>query len=148
MTEAAPPHAPEAAPSDPYVREAEIGEVTDALRARLQKIWATEPGLIGWLGSVDHKDVGIRYLVTAFVFLLLGGLEALAMRVQLAGPERSLLTPEQYNELFSIHGITMIFLYALPVLSGFSNYLYPLLLGARDMAFPRLNAFSWWVYLA
>tara|TARA_B100002003_G_C14123541_1_gene540433 strand:- start:65 stop:2044 length:1980 start_codon:yes stop_codon:yes gene_type:complete len=148
VTEAAPPHAPEAAPSDPYVREAEIGEVTDALRARLQKIWATEPGLIGWLGSVDHKDVGIRYLVTACVFLLLGGLEALAMRVQLAGPERSLLTPEQYNELFSIHGITMIFLYALPVLSGFSNYLYPLLLGARDMAFPRLNAFSWWVYLA
>ena len=129
-------------------RVPEIAIATDALRARLERIWETKPGLLGWLGSVDHKAIGLRYLVTAFTFLILGGLEALAMRLQLAGPDQRLLTPEQYDELFSLHGITMIFLYALPVLSGFSNYLFPLLLGARDMAFPRLNAFSYWVYLA
>ena len=114
----------------------------------LQAIWETRPGLIGWIASVDHKSIGIRYIVTAFAFLVLGGLEALVMRAQLAQPNEHLLTPEQYDELFSLHGVTMIFLYALPILSGFSNYLFPLVLGARDMAFPRLNAFSYWVYLA
>ncbi len=132
----------------PARRIPRIEPATDALRARLHAIWETGPGLKGWLGSVDHKAIGIRYLVTSFAFLILGGLEAMAMRLQLAGPDMTLLTAKQYNELFSIHGITMIFLYALPVLSGFSNYLFPLLLGARDMAFPRLNAFSYWVYLA
>lgn len=131
-----------------YDRTPRIGEITPELRERLRKVWDTEPGLFGWFGTVDHKIIGIRYLVTAFAFLILGGLEALAMRVQLSRPGLEILTPEQYNELFSIHGITMIFLYALPVLSGFSNYLFPLLLGSRDMAFPRLNAFSYWVYLA
>jgi cytochrome c oxidase subunit I len=86
--------------------------------------------------------------VTAFLFLVLGGIEALVMRLQLAGPNLSLLTPEQYNQLFSTHGMTMIFLYASPILSGFSNYLWPLLLGSRDMAFPRANALSYWIYLA
>ena len=114
----------------------------------LERIWATKPGLLGWISTVDHKEIGIRYIVTAFVFLIAGGLEALTLRVQLARPNQALLTPEQYDELFSMHGITMIFLYASPVLSGFSNYLFPLVLGARDMAFPRLNAFSYWVYLA
>ena len=114
----------------------------------LGRIWATKPGLLGWISTADHKEIGIRYIVTAFVFLIAGGLEALTLRVQLARPNQALLTPEQYDELFSMHGITMIFLYASPVLSGFSNYLFPLVLGARDMAFPRLNAFSYWVYLA
>ena len=114
----------------------------------LERIWATKPGLLGWISTVDHKEIGLRYIVTAFVFLIAGGLEALILRVQLARPNQALLTPEQYDELFSMHGITMIFLYASPVLSGFSNYLFPLVLGARDMAFPRLNAFSYWVYLA
>jgi cytochrome c oxidase subunit I len=118
-----------------------------AVARRLHALWETGPGLRGWLASVDHKQIGRRYLVTAFLFLLLGGVEALVMRLQLAGPERHLLTPDQYNQLFTMHGVTMIFLYALPVLSGFSNFLWPLLLGARDMAFPRLNAFSYWVYL-
>ena len=116
--------------------------------ARLEKIWKTDPGLIGWLTSVDHKEVGKRYLVTAFAFLIIGGIEALVMRLQLAQPEQHLLSPDQYNHLFTMHGLTMIFLYALPILSGFSNFLFPLLLGSRDMAFPRLNAFSYWVYLA
>jgi cytochrome c oxidase subunit 1/cytochrome c oxidase subunit I+III len=118
------------------------------LGGRLEKLWETKPGLIGALGSVDHKEIGIRYLVTALAFLVLGGLEALVMRLQLARPNQTLLTPEQYNQLFSTHGMTMIFLYALPILSGFSNYLFPLVLGSRDMAFPRVNALSYWVYLA
>ncbi len=118
------------------------------LGKKLEKLWETKPGLIGALGSVDHKEIGIRYLVTALVFLVLGGLEALVMRLQLARPNQHLLTPEQYDQLFSTHGMTMIFLYALPILSGFSNYLFPLVLGSRDMAFPRVNALSYWVYLA
>ena len=114
----------------------------------LERIWATKRGLLSWISTVDHKEIGLRYIVTAFAFLIAGGLEALVLRVQLARPNQALLTPEQYDELFSMHGITMIFLYASPVLSGFSNYLFPLVLGARDMAFPRLNAFSYWIYLA
>jgi cytochrome c oxidase subunit I len=115
---------------------------------RLLRLWKTSPGIKGFFTSVDHKQIGIRYIVTAFIFLALGGIEALLMRLQLAGPNLSLLTPAQYNQLFSTHGMTMIFLYAAPVLSGFSNYLWPLLLGSRDMAFPRLNALGYWIYLA
>src|SRR4051812_24345142 len=117
------------------------------LHQRLERLWATRPGAFGWLASVDHKSIGKRYIVTAFAFLLIGGLEAALMRLQLGAPNQSILTPEQYNQLFTMHGVTMIFLYALPVLSGFSNFLWPLLLGARDMAFPRLNAVSYWIYL-
>ena len=114
---------------------------------RLREIWESEPGWRGWLSTVDHKTIGLRYIVTAFLFLLIGGVEALVIRVQLAKPNQTLLTPEQYNQLFTMHGVTMIFLYASPVLSGFSNYLWPLLIGSRDMAFPRLNALSYWFYL-
>jgi cytochrome c oxidase subunit I+III len=114
----------------------------------LAAIWETRPGFIGWLSSVDHKEIGKRYLMTAFAFLAIGGAEALIMRAQLARPNQTLLTPAEYNQLFTMHGVTMVFLYALPMLSGFSNYLWPLLLGSRDMAFPRLNAFSYWVFLA
>jgi cytochrome c oxidase subunit 1/cytochrome c oxidase subunit I+III len=117
------------------------------LDAALERLWETKPGLLGWLGSVDHKEIGKRYLVTAFAFLLAGGIEALVMRLQLARPEQAIVGPQAYNRLFTMHGMTMIFLYALPVLSGFSNFLWPLLLGARDMAFPRLNAYSYWVFL-
>ncbi|HVU19177.1 MAG TPA: cytochrome c oxidase subunit I [Rhizomicrobium sp.] len=118
-----------------------------ALADKLRRLWETEPGIIGWLSTVDHKEIGIRYIVTAFAFLIVGGVEALIFRLQLAWPNQHLLTPEQYDQLFSTHGMTMIFLYAGPVLSGFSNYLWPLLLGARDMALPRLNALSYWIYL-
>jgi len=114
---------------------------------KLRRIWEGKPGLAGWLSTVDHKEIGKRYVVTAFLFLIIGGLEALLIRAQLARPNQTLLTPEQYSQLFTMHGVTMIFLYALPVLSGFSNYLWPLLLGSRDMAFPRLNALSYWVFL-
>jgi cytochrome c oxidase subunit I len=128
-------------------RSLELQQSGAPARERLARIWEGEAGLRGWLSTVDHKEYGKRYIATAFIFLILGGLEALVMRVQLAGPNKTLLTPEQYNQLFSMHGLTMIFLYAQPVLSGFSVYLFPLLLGARDMAFPRLNAFSYWIYL-
>src|SRR5665213_1956109 len=118
-----------------------------ALAGKLQRMWETPPGIAGWISSVDHKQIGIRYIITAFAFLIIGGVEALIFRLQLAGPNLHLLTPEQYDQLFTMHGMTMIFLYAGPVLSGFSNYLWPLLLGARDMALPRLNALSYWIYL-
>lgn len=140
------------APNPPDLRLArrpEVGRVPQGSEReqRLRELWESEPGWRGWLSTVDHKQIGMRYIVTAFIFLIAGGVEALVMRVQLARPDSHLLSPEQYNQLFTMHGITMIFLYALPVLSGFSNYLWPLVLGARDMAFPRLNALSYWVFL-
>ena len=125
-----------------------LGTVSPGLEHRLHELWEGEGGLKGFLSTVDHKKIGLRYIVTAFTFLLLGGIEALIMRLQLAGPNAHLLSPEQYDQLFSTHGMTMIFLYASPILSGFSNYLWPLILGTRDMAFPRVNALSYWIYLA
>ncbi|MEQ5844377.1 cytochrome c oxidase subunit I (plasmid) [Paraburkholderia acidicola] len=138
--------------TDPALRLARplvVGRVApgSAAEAQLRALWDTPPGWRGWPATVDHKSIGLRYIVTAFVFLLAGGAEALVMRVQLARPNATLLTPQQYDQLFTMHGVTMIFLYALPVLSGFSNYLWPLVLGARDMAFPRLNALSYWLFL-
>jgi cytochrome c oxidase subunit I+III len=114
---------------------------------RLNEIWETPRGWRGTISSVDHKTIGKRYLVTSIVFLVIGGFEALLMRSQLAVSGERLLSAGTYNELFSMHGVTMIFLYAAPVLSGFSNYIWPLMLGARDMAYPRLNALSYWTYL-
>ena len=114
---------------------------------RLERTWETPRGWRGTLSSVDHKTIGLRYLVTSIVFLVIGGAEALLMRAQLAVSGQHLLSATAYDQLFSVHGVTMIFLYAAPVLSGFSNYLWPLMLGSRDMAYPRLNALSYWVYL-
>ena len=133
----------------PYDRVPEIVVQDEAgpLARRLQAIWETGPGVYGWLSSVDHKEIGIRYIVTAFAFLMAGGLEALIFRLQLSAPELRLLTPEQYNQLFTMHGATMILWYAFPVLTGFSVFLQPLVLGTRDMAFPRMNAFTYWVFL-
>lgn len=92
-----------------------VASATAVSSHELDEIWKTEAGIAGWLSTVDHKEIGLRYIVTAFAFLVLGGLEALVMRVQLAGPDRQLLTPEQYNQLYSTHGMTMIFLYAMPI---------------------------------
>ncbi len=130
-----------------YERRATEAEESSALSRRLLRVWETAPGLYGWLATVDHKEIGLRYIITAFAFLIAGGVEALIFRLQLSWSNMHLLTPEQYDQLFTVHGMTMIFLYAGPVLSGFSNYLWPLLLGARDMALPRLNALSYWIYL-
>ena len=101
----------------------------------------------GWITSVDHKRIGILYIVTSLFFFFLGGLLSLFMRAQLATPNEHFVTRDQYNELFTVHGTTMVFLVVVPILAGFGNYLVPLMIGARDMAFPRLNAFSYWMYL-
>lgn len=114
---------------------------------RLTTLWETPKTLYGWFATVDHKELGIRYLVTAFAFLMIGGIEALIMRLQLARSDLALLSPEAYNQIFTLHGATMIFWYASPILSGFAVFLVPLMIGARDMAFPRLNAFTYWTYL-
>ncbi len=113
----------------------------------LVELWEDAPGLLGFLTTVDHKRIGIRYIVTAFVFFSIAGVTALVMRAQLAQPNAGVLSPSTYNELLTMHGTTMIFLFNTPVLAGFGNYLLPLQLGTRDMAFPRLNAFSYWVFL-
>ncbi|MBA2528482.1 MAG: cytochrome c oxidase subunit I [Euzebyales bacterium] len=107
-----------------------------------------ETGWWSWMTTVDHKKIGVLYWVTAFFFFLVGGIEALFIRVQLARPEQSLLTADQYNQLFTMHGLTMIFFAVMPLGAAFFNYLLPLQIGARDVAFPRLNAFSYWVFLA
>ncbi len=106
-----------------------------------------EGGLWSWITTVDHKRIGILYGVTAVVFFLVGGLEALLMRVQLGSPENTFLDPVLYNQLFTMHGTTMIFLAIMPLGAAFFNFLVPLMIGARDVAFPRLNAFSYWVFL-
>ena len=105
-------------------------------------------GLLEWITTVDHKKIGILYLSTTFLFFCLGGLLALGIRTQLATPNGTLLTPDQYNEAFTMHGTTMVFLFVVPVWTGFANYIIPLQIGARDMAFPRLNALSYWLLAA
>src|SRR5581483_11181759 len=120
----------------------------DALeREELLEPFKDKPGIPGFLTTVDHKRIGMRYIYTSFAFFFVAGILALVMRVQLAGPDRDVVGPQLYNELFTVHGTTMIFLFNTPVLAGFGNYLVPLMIGTRDMAFPRLNAFSYWVFL-
>jgi cytochrome c oxidase subunit 1 len=106
-----------------------------------------EGRVIGWVTTVDHKRIGVLYLVTAFGFFLAAGVMALLMRAQLSQADNHFLTRDSYNELFTIHGTTMIFLFIVPMLAGFGNFLVPLMLGARDMAFPRLNAATYWLFL-
>ncbi len=104
-------------------------------------------GLLAWIASIDHKQIGIMYLIATLFFFLIGGIEALIMRVQLARPENDFISPEVFNQLFTMHGTTMIFLVVMPFLIGIGVYLVPLMIGARDMAFPRLNALSFWLFV-
>jgi cytochrome c oxidase subunit 1 len=104
-------------------------------------------GFTSWLTTTDHKKIGILYLYTVLVFFILGGVEALLMRIQLGTAENTFVSPETYNQLFTMHGTTMIFLVIVPVWAGFANYLLPLMIGARDVAFPRVNAWSYWMFL-
>ncbi|MFN2467152.1 MAG: cytochrome c oxidase subunit I [Gaiellaceae bacterium] len=101
----------------------------------------------GWVTTADHKRIGLLYIGTSLAFLLAGGILALLMRAQLATPNQSFITKDSYNQLFTMHGITMIFLVVVPIFAGFANFLVPLMIGARDMAFPRLNAVSYWLFL-
>ncbi|MDA2918129.1 cytochrome c oxidase subunit I [Desulfobacterota bacterium AH_259_B03_O07] len=102
-------------------------------------------GLLTWAASVDHKQIGIMYFIAALSFFCIGGLEALLMRIQLSRPDNNFIDPELFNQLFTMHGTTMVFLVIMPFLIGLGVYLIPLMIGARDMAFPRLNALSFWV---
>jgi cytochrome c oxidase subunit I len=105
-------------------------------------------GWTSWITTTDHKRIGIMYMVTTFAFFCLGGVEALIMRLQLGAPDNTLVTPQTYNQLFTMHGSTMVFLFVVPMMAGLANYFVPLMIGARDMAFPRLNALSYWLLLA
>jgi cytochrome c oxidase subunit 1 len=116
-------------------------------RAALERTWAEPPGFVGWLKRVDHRSIGKRYIATAFVFFVLAGVLALMMRLQLAVPDNHLLGPDKYDQFFSVHGTAMMFLFAVPVMEAMAVYLVPLMVGTRNIAFPRLNAFSYWVYL-
>jgi len=123
-----------------------MNEITTTLeRAGLLTAAQREHWKMAWLSTVDHKRIGILYMVTGLVFFTVAGMEAMLIRLQLAVPNNTFLRPDTYNMVFTMHGTTMIFLVAMPVLFGLANYILPLQIGARDMAFPRLNAFSFWL---
>jgi cytochrome c oxidase subunit I+III len=113
----------------------------------LTHAWHEPRGFPGWFARVDHRSIGRRYIFTAFVFFALAGIEAILMRLQLARPENGLLNPDLYNQVFSMHGTTMMFLFAVPVMEGMGIYLVPLMIGTRNVAFPRMNAYGYWIYL-
>ncbi len=140
------PHSPYArsiADRDAVMREIPVTSQSMRELERFDKI----AGMLSWLCSCDHKQIGILYLLTALGFFVIGGCEALVMRLQLAVANSHLLKPEAYDQLFTLHGTTMIFLVIMPTLLGLAVYLLPLMIGARDMAFPRLNALSYWLLL-
>jgi cytochrome c oxidase subunit I+III len=118
-----------------------------ATRDRLRRTWGDAPGLWGALTTLDHKRIGVRYIVTAFGFFALAGLAAFVMRLQLARAENDLVGPDLYNQLFTMHGSTMMFLFAVPIMQAVGIYLMPLMVGTRAISFPRLLAFSYWIYL-
>jgi cytochrome c oxidase subunit 1 len=125
-------------PSGPLVTDRPLGAFT---RPQATTGWKS------WLTTVDHKRIGIMYGASALVFFILGGLEALMIRLQLTAPDSKLYSADLYNQIFTMHGVTMIFLVVMPMGAAFMNYLMPLQIGARDVAFPRLNAFSFWTFL-
>src|SRR3954469_10892408 len=115
----------------------------------LERVWAEREGALGWITTTDHKRIGLMYLFASLAFFAAGGAEALLIRTQLIKPDNGLVGPYAYDELFTLHGMTMIFLFVIPISTGaFGNYLLPLMIGARDMAFPRMNALSYWIFLA
>jgi cytochrome c oxidase subunit 1 len=121
-----------------------IQAVVDETKQRApKKLWLEV--LHGWVTTVDHKKIGLMYIGYALIFLVIAGFEALMMRIQLAVPNNHFVSPQTFNRLFTMHGTTMVFFVGMPILFGFGNYLIPLMIGARDMAFPRLNAFSFWI---
>jgi cytochrome c oxidase subunit I+III len=113
----------------------------------LTQAWSAPGGFFGWFTHVNHRSIGRRFIITAFVMFLLGGIEALLMRLQLGSPENTLISPDLYNQLFTMHGTTMMFFFAVPVMEGMGMFLVPLMLGTRDAPFPRMNAFGYYTYL-
>src|SRR5205814_5801334 len=137
-------------PGEPEVTAVDVRTPEARQRVdRLERLWREPSGVVGWLTTTDHKRIGLLYLVTTLLLFLAGGVEALTMRTQLARPNERLLSPETYDQFMTMHGVTMIFFFVIPLSTGFfGNYLIPLMIGARDMAFPRLNALSFWIFLA
>jgi cytochrome c oxidase subunit I+III len=129
------------------ITDEELAEAMAREKDELERTWAHPRGVVGWLSETDHKVIAMRYIVTAFVFFVLGGIEAALMRIQLARPDNHFLTPDQYNQIFTVHGTTMMFLFAVPIMTAMGIYLVPLMIGARDVAFPRVNAYGYFVYL-
>jgi cytochrome c oxidase subunit 1 len=133
----------------PHVITLQIADELLAIEAeRLEKTWSKPRGLIAFLSEVDHKSIGIRFIVTALVFFALGGVLAALMRIQLSVPENTFLGPDLYNQIFTMHGTTMMFLFAVPVMEGLAIYFIPLMVGARAIALPRLAAYGYWLFLA
>ena len=125
-----------------------MADSTPVMEGIDQSLAVKRPGLevvYEWVTTVDHKKIGLMYIAYALIFLVIGGFEALLMRIQLAVPNNHFVSPQVFNRLFTMHGTTMVFFMGMPMLFGFANYLVPLMIGARDMAFPRLNAFSFWI---
>jgi cytochrome c oxidase subunit I+III len=116
-------------------------------RRELERTWAKGRGVYAWLTNTEHKVIATRYIVTAFIFFLCGGIEAAIMRVQLARPESHVIGPDLYNQIFTVHGTTMMFLFAVPIMEGLGLYLVPLMIGTRNVAFPRMNAYGYYAYL-
>jgi cytochrome c oxidase subunit I+III len=118
-----------------------------AATEELERTWSERPGLAGWVSAVGHKSIGKRFIVTAFGFFVAAGLLALAMRLQLARPDGKLIGPDLYNQIFTLHGTTMMFLFAVPVMQAMAVYLVPLMIGTRNSALPRMTAYAYWMYL-
>jgi cytochrome c oxidase subunit I+III len=132
----------------PTVMQGDLAEIDVERELRELKLtWARPQGVLGWFTDTDHKIIALRYVVTAFIFFLLGGIEAALMRIQLARPENHFLNPDLYNQVFTVHGTTMMFLFAVPIMTALGIYLVPLMIGTRDVAFPRLNSYGYFVYV-
>jgi cytochrome c oxidase subunit I+III len=133
------------------VATATLNETSPAMeaevRSKLETLWSRPAGLVGWFTTTNSRDIGLRYVTTAFIFFILAGVLALCMRLQLAGPERHLLSADLYNQFFTVHGTTMMFLFAVPVMQGIGVYFVPLMVGSRNVAFPRMNAFGYYTFL-
>lgn len=121
--------------------------ISDEDKRKLEETWQPPAGFLGWLKTVNQTNIGVRYIVTALIFFLAAGVLGVLIRLQLSYPENNLLSPELYNQIFTLHGITMMFLFAIPILEGIAVYFVPLMIGTRDLCFPRLSAFSYFVYL-
>ena len=129
------------------MEDEDLAAVMQREREELERTWARPTGWRGLFADTDHKAIAKRYIVTAFVFFVLGGIEAALMRIQLARPENHFLSPDRYNQLFTVHGSTMMFLFAVPIMTAMGIYFVPLMVGARDVAFPRLNLYGYYTYL-
>src|SRR5690554_3440577 len=130
---------PDREPIDPMENAARLEE--------LHRIWGNEPGLFGQLKAVNHSTVAMRFILTGFAFLMAGGVLAMFIRLQLAWFDVEVLDPQRFNQFVTMHGTTMMFLFAVPILEGFAMYLLPKMIGSRDLPFPRLSAFGYWCYL-